>query len=186
MSHRPFLNAALIATGLVLAAGCTSSNTASTTGTTAAAANDPYGSATTTTAKAAGGGSATSTPGSSVAAASGKTVAVAEVPKYGKILVGPNGHSLYFFEKDTRTTSACKGDCATVWPGLAAEGAPTAGAGVDATKLTTAAGQVPNQVVYNGHLLYEFATDEAAGDVNGASVPHWYLLSPTGEEIEAS
>src|SRR4051812_19221124 len=40
-------------------------------------------------------------------------------------LVGPDGHTVYLFEKDTGTTSACTGGCAGAWPGVTATGTPT-------------------------------------------------------------
>jgi len=51
---------------------------------------------------------------------------------------------------------------------------------IDATKLSSANGQVPSQVVYNGHLLYEFAGDKAAGDTNGTKIPHWHDVNAAG------
>jgi predicted lipoprotein with Yx(FWY)xxD motif len=114
-------------------------------------------------------------------AASGATVSVAD----GR-LVGPNGHTLYLFEKDTGTTSACTGACVGAWPALVAPGTPTAGTGIDATKLSTATGQAPNQVVYNGHLLYFFANDQAAGDTNGTKIPNWYAVDKDGKSIESA
>jgi predicted lipoprotein with Yx(FWY)xxD motif len=113
-------------------------------------------------------------------------VTVASTPTYGQLLVGPNGHTLYLFEKDTGTTSACTGGCAPAWPALTASTAPTGGAGVDMSKLSTASGQVPNQVVYNGHLLYFFAGDSAPGDLNGTKIPNWYPVAASGNKIDKS
>jgi predicted lipoprotein with Yx(FWY)xxD motif len=112
------------------------------------------------------------------AAAGATTLAVANGH-----LVGPDGMTVYFFEKDQGTTSACMDQCAQAWPAVVASGTPTAGDGVDASKLTTAKGQVADQVVYNGHLLYTFSGDKAPGDTNGKSIPSWYLLDAKGEEI---
>jgi predicted lipoprotein with Yx(FWY)xxD motif len=111
-------------------------------------------------------------------------VSVLHDAKLGDHLVGPDGHSLYLFEKDTGTTTACTGACATAWPALASMSL-SAGSGVDATKLSSANGQVPNQVVYNGHLLYYFAKDKAPGDLNGVGLPSWYAVSPAGTAIES-
>jgi predicted lipoprotein with Yx(FWY)xxD motif len=101
-------------------------------------------------------------------------------------LVGSNGHTLYLFEKDKGTTTACTGACAGAWPALVATGTPSAGTGVDGSKLSTADGEQPNQVVYNGHLLYYFSGDQAAGDLNGVSVPSWYAVDGAGKAIEDS
>jgi predicted lipoprotein with Yx(FWY)xxD motif len=127
---------------------------------------------------------------SSTAATPGSTASTATVsltPASGAVkahLVGPNGRALYLFEKDKGTTSACTGGCAPTWPALAASGKPTAGTGVDASKLSTADGQVADQVVYNGHLLYYFAGDTKVGDTNGTSIPEWYLVSSDGKSID--
>ena len=114
------------------------------------------------------------------------TVQVADNPEFGEILVGPNGHTLYLFERDQGTTTACTGGCTGAWPALAAAGEPTAGEGVDAAKLSTADGQVPDQVVYNGHLLYFYAQDTAPGEVKGIDVPAWFPLNAAGEKVERS
>jgi predicted lipoprotein with Yx(FWY)xxD motif len=145
------------------------------------------GGGTTSTTSGSTGSDSYDTPGTSTtarpsASASG-TVQVGDHPQLGKILVGPNGHTLYLFTRDTGTTSACTGQCAGAWPALTSSSAPTAGAGVDAGKLSTASGQVAGHVVYNGHLLYYFAQDAAAGQANGASVPNWFAVDPAGNQI---
>ncbi len=112
------------------------------------------------------------------------TVSVAATTKFGNVLVGPNGHTLYLFEKDDDLASACTGGCATVWPALTASGTPSADTGVASSKLTTAHGQVPNHVAYNGHLLYYYAGDTAEGDVNGTSIPSWYPVNPAGDKVD--
>jgi predicted lipoprotein with Yx(FWY)xxD motif len=117
---------------------------------------------------------------------SGALVSVANNAHDGPLLVGANGHTLYLFEKDTGTTSACTGGCAATWPALVGTGTPTGSAGVDASKLSSATGQVPNQVVYNGHLLYYFAADSAPGDLNGVKIADWYPVSPAGSKIDKS
>ncbi len=116
--------------------------------------------------------------------ATAATVQVADNPEFGEILVGPNGHTLYLFEKDQGTTTACTGGCASVWPALSAAGEPTSGAGVDAAKLSTVEGQVPNHVAYNGHLLYFFARDTSPGEVNGIDVEAWFPVNPAGDKVE--
>ena len=96
-----------------------------------------------------------STPATTAAPTTGEaTVALAEVGDVGEALVGPDGRTLYLFEMDSGTTSACTAGCADVWPALAADGEPVGGEGVDSSLLSTEDGQVPNHVAYNGHLLY--------------------------------
>jgi hypothetical protein len=67
-----------------------------------------------------------------------------------------------------------------VWPGLAASGPVTTGPVVNTAQVSTAAGQVPGQVTYYGHLLYEFKGDAAPGQTNGIRIPGWHLLGPFG------
>ncbi|MEY2397412.1 MAG: hypothetical protein QOJ00_586 [Actinomycetota bacterium] len=117
-------------------------------------------------------------------APAGQTLAVSKNADLGEFLVGPNGHTLYLFEKDSGTTSACAtGGCAATWPALAAP-SPTAASGVDQAKVSTATGAVPNHVVYNGHLLYFFSGDKAPGDTNGIGIPSWYPVAPSGDKID--
>lgn len=117
------------------------------------------------------------------AAATPATVKVATSDEYGELLVDSAGRTLYLFEKDQGTTTACTGGCVDNWPPLVAA-KPVAGDGVNQAELSTAQGIKPDQVVYNGHLLYHFAGDKAAGDVNGAGIPSWYPVSPAGAAID--
>ena len=94
---------------------------------------------------------------------------------------GRHGKTLYAFANDQGTTSACTGGCATIWPPLMATGTPTGGTGIDAGKLSAAPS---GQVVYNGHLLYTYANDSAAGDTNGQGVGGiWHVVAPSGDII---
>jgi predicted lipoprotein with Yx(FWY)xxD motif len=115
--------------------------------------------------------------------AAAATVAVADNPAQGSILVDGQGRTLYLFEHDKGTTSACTGACAQVWPALTAA-APTAGTGADASLLGTASGQVAQQVTYAGHLLYTYSGDAAPGDVKGVGIPGWYPVSPSGAKVD--
>jgi predicted lipoprotein with Yx(FWY)xxD motif len=119
-------------------------------------------------------------PGGVAAPAAAATVAVAQNPAQGSILVDGQGRTLYLFEKDSGTTSACTGACVPVWPALTAAAQPTAGAGADATLL----GRAGDRVTYAGHLLYTFSGDSAAGDVKGLGIPGWYPVSPSGAKVD--
>jgi len=107
------------------------------------------------------------------------SVAVADNAKVGaSILVDGSGRTLYLFEKDQGTTSACLDKCAAAWPAF--KGTPTAGTGVNSSLLSAANGQV----TYNGHLLYYFAADRAPGDANGIGIPAWYTVGPDGNKVD--
>lgn len=169
MKTRKFLTT-LIAAGVVLTACGSDDNGASSNATTATAAT-----------------SATSGETSSsetVEPTGAATVAVATDSTLGEYLVDANGRTLYLFEKDQGTTTACTGGCADNWPPIVADGSPTGGDGIDTAELGTADGIEPNQVTYHGHLLYYFAGDQAAGDTNGVGLPDWYAVDSAGEAIE--
>ena len=132
-----------------------------------------------------GSGYGATTPSTKAKATSGSEVTVSVASGgSGPHLVGPNQHTLYLFEKDQGTTTACTGGCATAWPPLVAEGTPTGGTDVDADALSTAAGIEPNQVTYHGHLLYYFSGDTAPGDMKGVGIPSWYPVGPDGAPLK--
>jgi predicted lipoprotein with Yx(FWY)xxD motif len=103
----------------------------------------------------------------------------------GSFLVDSKGLTLYIYTNDTANTSTCSGTCATNWPPLLTNGAPSAGAGVTVSMLgtiTRADGSV--QVTYNSLPLYYFAGDKAAGDAKGQGVKSvWYVIDPSGKTI---
>src|SRR5688572_2989567 len=119
------------------------------------------------------------------AATGGTTVAVATVPA-GDVLVDGEGRTLYIFTKDQGDQTACSGECLTNWPPLKSDAAPTAGSGVDASKLAVAKqADGTSQVTYDGMLLYYFAADTKAGDTKGQGVGDvWWMLSPDGQQIK--
>jgi predicted lipoprotein with Yx(FWY)xxD motif len=183
----------LAAVACAVAAGCSSSTSSrpaaapaaaaatTTVPTTAApATSGPTTSAATpTTSAPAAGARTTGFASLGAATASGLTVSLARGSQ-GIFLIGPNGHSLYVFDSDHGTSSACTAGCAPTWPGLAASGTVTTGPLVNKAQVGTANGQVPNQVTYYGHLLYYFAGDTAPGQTNGIGIPGWHLLGPVG------
>jgi predicted lipoprotein with Yx(FWY)xxD motif len=109
----------------------------------------------------------------------------------GKVLVGPNGRTLYLFEKDTVGKSACAGGCAAAWPPFTTTGKPSAGTGVNAAMLSVAKrSDGKSQVVYAGHPLYYYAADTKAGDTTGQDSNQfgaaWYVVSAAGSKVEKS
>jgi predicted lipoprotein with Yx(FWY)xxD motif len=128
---------------------------------------------------------ATSAPAQSGASMS--TVNVADNSQYGSILVDQNGMTLYMFTNDTQGagTSACSGACAALWPALTAS-SPTAGTGVDASKLgTITLSDGTTQVTYNGWPLYLYSKDTKAGDTTGQGFKSiWYVIAPSGDPVK--
>ena len=96
------------------------------------------------------------------------------------ILTNAQGMTLYYFTPDTPAKSACTGGCAGTWPALIASGsgAPTSSPALSGTLSVASAGN-GNQVEYNGHLLYTFSGDSAAGQTNGEGVGgKWFVATP--------
>jgi predicted lipoprotein with Yx(FWY)xxD motif len=117
------------------------------------------------------------------------TVRVAKT-NLGKILVNSKGRTLYLFQADSGTTSACTDTCAAAWPPLT-NATPKVGKGAKASLAGTATrSDGKPQVIYNGHPLYTYSGDQKAGNTNGQGVNAfgglWYVLSPTGTEITST
>ncbi len=106
---------------------------------------------------------------------------VADSPALGTYLVGEDGRTLYTFDRDTATASACGGGCAGTWPPFVLEGdeAATAGDGVTGALATITRDDGSRQVAYDGHPLYYYAADAKAGDMNGEGVGGvWHVAKP--------
>jgi len=119
------------------------------------------------------------------------TLGVASNGSLGKVLVDSQGRTLYLFQKDSGTRSACTGACAASWPPLRDSRKPVAGSGASASMVTTAPRTDGSpQVVYNGHPLYLFSGDKNPGDANGQGVTAfggaWYAVSPAGDMVMGS
>ena len=92
--------------------------------------------------------------------------------------------TLYLFTKDTPNTSNCTGQCLMAWPPLL--GKPTAGQGVDASKLGSfQRADGSTQASYNGWPLYYWQQDAKPGDVTGQDVNGvWYVLDRNGAAVK--
>ena len=105
------------------------------------------------------------------AAAGGVTVNLAD-STLGKILADGNGKTLYVFAPDAAAAgkSDCNGDCATNWPPLTSEAAPTLGTGPRRRGLhPDHADDGAKQVAFYGHPVYYFKGDTAQ-PTNGQGV----------------
>jgi predicted lipoprotein with Yx(FWY)xxD motif len=116
-------------------------------------------------------------------------IAVAQT-SLGSILTDSKGLTVYLFEKDGGTTSACNGPCAAAWPPVTDTPAqPTAGGGANQALLgTTIRTDGATQLTYAGHPLYRFAGDQKPGDTNGQGLRSfgagWDALRPSGQKVE--
>jgi predicted lipoprotein with Yx(FWY)xxD motif len=109
-----------------------------------------------------------------------KTASATVQGKSVTILTNAQGLTLYYFMPDTATTSACTGGCAHAWPPLimTGSGTPTAASTLPGTLTAVSSGN-GNQVEYNGHLLYNFASDSAPGQTNGEGVGGKWFVATT-------
>ena len=184
---RPSLILAALAATLVLAAcnhgagggatatgGATTPSPATTTGPGGGGYGGGYG----------GGNDFATTPPASPAASEGASayeIKAANSATVGTYLVGEDGRTLYIFDRDSATTSACSGGCAQAWPPFVVEGAEaaTAGDGVTGALATIARDDGTTQVTYAGHPLYYYAADTKAGDTTGDGVNGvWHVAKP--------
>lgn len=107
----------------------------------------------------------------------------------GRIVVNGSGNTLYSFDGDRPGSSRCLGACATAWPPLTSDGKPSAGDGIDASKISLLKRpDGTDQVAYGGRPLYFFSGDGAPGEVKGRDVRGfgfvWRVLSPAGSPID--
>lgn len=92
------------------------------------------------------------------------------------VLTGPNGMTLYTFDKDAAGNgkSMCNGPCATNWPPLMAGEASAAG---DYSVVMRDDGA--KQLAYKGKPLYYWSKDMKAGDKTGDGFNNvWHAAAP--------
>jgi predicted lipoprotein with Yx(FWY)xxD motif len=176
---RPLALAASATVAAALLAGCGSSSGSSSSSTGASTPSTPAQTQST----------AAST--STAAAAQAQGVAVAtKHSKLGTILAaGPKHLTVYLFEADKGTSSACSGACAKAWPPVTTAGQPTvSGSAVSADLGTTMRSDGTKQVTYKGHPLYFFEKDGDSGDAYGqgskAFGAGWYVLKANGSKVD--
>jgi predicted lipoprotein with Yx(FWY)xxD motif len=133
-------------------------------------------------------GSAASSPAASAPAAGAAALTLRHT-SLGTILTDGQGFTLYAFEADMGTKSACSGACAAAWPPVTTSAAHFTVAGGAAKSLvgetTRADGQ--RQLTYAGHPLYTFTGDGTPGSASGqgseAFGARWDVLTATGTEV---
>jgi predicted lipoprotein with Yx(FWY)xxD motif len=126
--------------------------------------------------------------GSSASASTTGTVITTHAGSAGAFLTNGSGRTVYLWAKDSMNMSACSGACASAWPPVPATGTLTATGGAKASDLgTITRSDGTKQVTYDGHPLYYFVGDSAAGQTNGQGSDNfgakWWLVAPSGAEI---
>jgi len=90
-------------------------------------------------------------------------------------LVGPNGMTLYTFDRDAGGKSMCNGPCATNWPPLMA---PAAASAAGAWSVITR-DDGARQWAYQGKPVYYWVKDTKPGDRTGDGVNSvWHVARP--------
>jgi predicted lipoprotein with Yx(FWY)xxD motif len=133
----------------------------------------------------------TSAPASSAAAAGSSTtgtVITTQAGSAGAFLTTASGRTVYLWAKDGMNMSDCSGACASAWPPVPATGTLTAAGSAKASDLgTITRSDGTKQVTYDGHPLYYFVGDSAAGQTNGQGSDNfgakWWLVAPSGAQI---
>jgi len=135
------------------------------------------------------GGGSTATP--AVASGSGiKTVSTSS----GTVLTNAKGHTLYWYAPDTSAKSACTGKCATFWPPVPAGTKVAAGVTLSGKFGSVTRSDGSKQLTYDGHPLYTFVEDTAAGQIKGNGITTtggsgadlWWAVTPSGAKLAKS
>jgi predicted lipoprotein with Yx(FWY)xxD motif len=128
--------------------------------------------------------------GSSASASTTGTVISTHAGSGGTFLTD-GGRTVYLWAKDGTNMSACSGACAAAWPPVPATGTLTATGGAQTSDLgTITRSDGTKQATYDGHALYYFVGDSAAGQTNGQGSDNfgakWWLVAPSGAKITAN
>src|ERR1700761_6687837 len=103
------------------------------------------------------------------------------------VLTSAKGFTLYSFAPDTPTKSNCNGTCAQNWPPVKG---PATASGVTGTFGTIKRSDGSVQATFDGHPLYTFAGDTAAGQAkgNGLNVNGglWHEITTSGTAAAGS
>jgi predicted lipoprotein with Yx(FWY)xxD motif len=134
------------------------------------------------------GAAACSSSSSGTGAGSGTPSALKTSTVNGvSVVTNAQGFTLYSFAPDTATASKCAGACAQIWPPVT--GPAAAGQGVTGTLGTITRPDGSRQVTYNGHPLYTYTADTAAGQAkgNGLNVDGgvWHEVTASGQAAPA-
>ncbi len=155
---------------VLLLVGCGSAATTTTGSSTSPTATPPPTVAATTAPTATTGGSSAAVVMTASGTVQGKTVT---------LLTDSKGLTLYYRTSDT-ASSVCSGGCAVVWPPLlfSGSGSPTSGSSISGT-LTVSSNTNGSQVEYQGHPLYTYQSDTAAGQTSGEGVGGVWFVATT-------
>jgi predicted lipoprotein with Yx(FWY)xxD motif len=163
---------------IAIVAGCSNGASASPQATLAATTPEATG------ATSPGATAAAATPGASSAAEVYEVDVVTDA--LGAHITGEDGRTLYLRTSDPAGGSSCTGNCATTWPPFTLDTGETvtAGTGVTGALTTFARSDGSTQVLIDGHALYYYSGDSAAGDTTGQGIGGvWFVVSPAGAKV---
>ncbi len=96
---------------------------------------------------------------------------------FGSILANGNSNTLYFFSLDANGSSACTGNCLTIWP-VFYDASPKIGTGLMASDFSTITrSDGSKQTTYKGWPLYTYTGDVTAGAVNGDGIENIFFVA---------
>lgn len=126
------------------------------------------------------GGSSGATPTATTGSASTAAIKTATLTVGSKsmtVLTNAQGMTLYYRTSDT-PSSVCSGGCASTWPPVLSSSMPSVSGTLPGTfsLLNDANG---SQLAYNGHPLYTYSGDSAAGQTNGQGIGKIWFVAPT-------
>jgi predicted lipoprotein with Yx(FWY)xxD motif len=123
-------------------------------------------------------------PASSSSNPSGTVTISTRSTSIGTVLVNAQGRTLYWFAIDTPTKSNCNGSCATYWPPVIGKAVAASGTTLPKGFGTITRSNGSTQATYDGHPLYTYVADTAAGMTGGndknLSGGLWWAMTPTG------
>jgi predicted lipoprotein with Yx(FWY)xxD motif len=123
------------------------------------------------------------------AATSSVTIETMSTAK-GTVLATAAGLTVYWFAADTSTQSNCNGSCVSYWPPVLGTPAAASGASLPHGLGTIKRANGQTQATYDGHPLYTYAGDTAAGQINGnglnASGGLWWAITPSGSDLRTT
>ncbi|GGG74689.1 hypothetical protein GCM10007415_02800 [Parapedobacter pyrenivorans] len=108
-----------------------------------------------------------------------KGIQVQNHATFGQVLTDSVGMTLYVFARDANGTSACAGNCVSLWPSYYSSNA-AASMGIDAEDIgTITLANGSKQTTYKGWPLYYYSNDQASGAVEGDGVGgNWFVAKP--------
>jgi predicted lipoprotein with Yx(FWY)xxD motif len=106
----------------------------------------------------------------------------------GKILIGPDGRTLYGFTNDVDAKSTCYSTCAAAWPPVIVDSQWSVGPGLDTGVFSTVLrDDGTEQLVAGKFPLYAYSGDAAPGDRNGqGSGDVWFIVGTDAKLVKAA